>query len=346
MTTDAPPRYWIGFDLGGTKMQCSLFDDQMQLVKTQRKRTRDDRSSVVSTERIVALIRKLLDEADVKPTQLAGIGIGCPGPVEWENGIVRVAVNLGWHNVAIGPFLEEQFECPVVVLNDVDAGVYGEYRAGAGRGSRTTVGIFPGTGIGGGCVYDGQILRGKLLSSMEIGHIKICDSPRVGATGMTGTLETEASRLAIAGEVAKLAFRGEAPSVRKSAGTDLDDIRSKTLSQAVIKGDTAVRRVIEDACQIIGYAVANVVLMICPDRVVLGGGLVEAMPELVLEAVSRIAHQHVFECYRDQFEIRVAELGDQAATVGAAHWFEKQCSGDWLAYRDRLGIGESDSGAG
>jgi glucokinase len=320
----AKPKYWIGFDLGGTKMQCTLFDDEMKPISDRRKRTRGELGVEGSLSRIETTIAKVLDEAKVAPSQLAGIGIGCPGPVEWEKGIVHVAVNLGWENVPIGKYLQDKFHCPVSVLNDVDAGVYGEYCAGAAKGTRTTVGIFPGTGIGGGCVYEGQILRGKLLSCMEIGHIKICSSPRVGATGMTGTLETEASRLSIAGEIAKLAYRGEAPNLFKSAGTELSEIRSKTIADAIAKGDKAVQKAVEDACEIIGFAVANIVLLICPDCVVLGGGLVEAMPELILKEVTKVSRKHVFECYRDQFEVRIAKLGDEAATVGSAAWVKKQ----------------------
>lgn len=323
MTTEANRKYWIGFDLGGTKMQCTLFDESMKQVASRRRRTRGELGVEGSLERIEATINKLLDEAKIPPSQLLGIGIGCPGPVEWETGVVRVAVNLGWENVAVGKFLEDNFKCPVAVLNDVDAGVYGEYCAGAAQGSRTTVGLFPGTGIGGGCVYDGQILRGRVLSCMEIGHVKICGSPRPGATGMTGTLETEASRLAIAGEIAKLAYRGEAPHLFKSAGTEIGAIRSKTIAEAIEQGDKLVKKTVEGACEIIGYAVANLVLLMCPDCIVLGGGLVEAMPNMFIKHVTDVARKSVFECYRDEFEIRAAQLGDDAATVGAAAWIAK-----------------------
>ncbi len=323
VATEDKPHYWLGFDLGGTKMQCTLFDASLKAIESRRKRTRGELGMKGSLERIEAVIVKLLEEAKIEASQLAGIGIGCPGPVEWEKGVVRVAVNLGWENVPIGKILSDKFKCPVSVLNDVDAGVYGEYVAGAARGARTVVGIFPGTGIGGGCVYDGEILRGKLLSCMEIGHIKINGSPRVGATGMTGTLETEASRLSIAAELAKLVYRGEAPNLQKLAGTELSEIRSKTIAEAIEKGDKQVERVVEAACQIIGEAVANVVLLMCPDCVVLGGGLVEAMPDLFVKEVTKTARKSVFECYQDQFQICAAKLGDDAATVGAAAWVKK-----------------------
>ena len=318
-------KYWIGFDLGGTKMLAAALDPGFTIIASKRKKTRGDQSHV-TLERIEGLIRKMLEENAIDANRIAGIGIGCPGPVEWQTGVVRVAVNLGWKDVAVGKFLEDKFQCPVAVLNDVDAGVYGEYRFGAGRGSRTTLGIFPGTGIGGGCVYDGQILRGKHLTNMEIGHIMITSSPRLGATAMTGTLESEASRLAIAGEIAKLAYRGEAPSVFRSAGTDLSKLRSKSISEAIKAGEKSVQAVIENAAQLIGYAVTNMVHLIGPDCIILGGGLVEAMPELFLREVIKTAQRSVLPCYADTFRVKCAELGDNAAVMGAAGWIAKHVS--------------------
>lgn len=316
-------KYWVGFDLGGTKMQCTLFDDQMQQIGAKRRRTKGEIGAEAGLERIENTILKVLEDEKLDLDQLAGIGIGCPGPVEWETGVVRIAVNLGWENVPVGKYLHEKLKCPVAVLNDVDAGVYGEHVAGAGVGARSTFGLFPGTGIGGGCVYDGQILRGRAISCMEVGHIKICGSEREGATGMTGTLETESSRLAIAGELAKLAFRGEAPHLFKSVGTELGAIRSKTIAEAIENGDDEVKEVVSKACEMIGFAVANVVLILCPDRVVLGGGLVEAMPDLFVSLVAKTAKKHVFDCYKDEFEVKAAKLGDDAATIGAASWIKR-----------------------
>ncbi|MEM7477615.1 MAG: ROK family protein, partial [Planctomycetota bacterium] len=126
MSTDSiAAKYWIGFDLGGTKMQCTLYDESFQPVADKRKRTKGDQGSESGLQRIESTIRKLLTDNEIAIEDLAGIGIGCPGPVEWEKGIVRVAVNLGWENVPVGTFLKDKFQCPVAVLNDVDAGVYG-----------------------------------------------------------------------------------------------------------------------------------------------------------------------------------------------------------------------------
>jgi glucokinase len=319
-TNVRPGRYWIGFDLGGTKMLALLLDEEFKVVGRRRKKTKGHEGVEEGLRRIEGIIEQLLEETHVTKEQIAGIGIGCPGPVDWKKGIVKEAVNLKWHNVPVGDHLQKKFGCPVAVLNDVDAGVYGEYRFGAGIDAHCVLGIFPGTGIGGGCVYDGQIMHGKKLTCMEVGHIRISSSGRVSGAEMSGTLEAEASRLTIAAELAKLAFRGEAKHLMKLAGTDLSNMRSKVIAEAIKEGDEEVEKVVRRAAKEIGIAVANMVHLLCPDKIVLGGGLVEAMPNLFTEEVYSTARRNVFDCYKDEFEVKAAVLGDDAGAMGAAAW--------------------------
>ncbi len=317
-------RFWIGFDLGGTKMQGVLCDSSLKPLARVRKKSKGTEGAKSGIDRIGDIIEKLVTDAGGDHSNIAGIGIGCPGPVEWEKGIVRIAVNLGWKNAAIGPALSSRFHCPVSVLNDVDAGVYGEYRFGAAAGARCAIGLFPGTGIGGGCVYDGTILRGKLLTCMEVGHIRIGGGTRTSGIEMSGTLESEASRLTIAAECAKLAIRGEAPHLLEAAGTDIARIRSKTIAEAIAKGDKAVERVVARSMDQLGIAIVNMIHLLCPDKIVLGGGVVEAMPKLVLSEVEKTVKKYVLDCYADQYSIEIAKLGDDAGSLGAAAWVAHQ----------------------
>jgi len=322
--SDQSGRVWAGFDLGGTKMLVVLYDDQFQPIAKKRRKTRGSEGADSGMGRIESTIEKALAEAQVDPKRLAGIGIGCPGPVDMDNGRILEAPNLGWDDVNVSERLAKHFSCPVVVLNDVDAGVYGEYRFGAAVGSRCAVGIFPGTGIGGGCVYHGTILQGAGVSCMEIGHTRISSSVRTGGYAMTGTLEAEASRLTVAAEAAKAAYRGEAPYLMAHGGTDLTDIRSGTIAEAIENGDVAIRRLVEEASKTIGIAVVNIVHLLAPDRIILGGGLVEAMEDMILSTVKRTAKKHVMHAYRDRFDVVAAKLGDDASVLGAAAWAKHQ----------------------
>lgn len=327
-STDAADRVWVGFDLGGTKMLAALFDDEFTLLGKRRRKTRGSQGAESGMSRIESTILKAFEEADQPLQRLAGIGIGCPGPVDMDHGRLLQAPNLGWDDVNIADRLADRFGCPVAVINDVDAGVYGEYRFGAATGARCAVGIFPGTGIGGGCIYRGEILQGAGVSCMEIGHTRISSSVRTGGYSFTGTLEAEASRLTVAAEAVKAAYRGEAPYLLRKAGTDLANVRSGTIAESINNGDIAVHSLVLEAAKTIGFAVVNIVHLLAPDRIVLGGGLVEAMEDLIVGTVKKTARKHVMQAYRHRFDVVAAQLGDDASVLGAAAWIRRQVSGD------------------
>jgi glucokinase len=265
-----------------------------------------------------------LNENEIHTDEIAGIGIGCPGPIDLENGRILTTPNLGWDDVDIGQFLKARFGCPVVVMNDVDAGVFGEYKFGSAKEARCVVGVFPGTGVGGGCVYNGRILQGAGISCMEIGHTRISSSTRSSGYKLPGTVEAEASRLTIAAEAAKAAHRGDAPYLLRKTGTDLAEIRSSALADSITNGDKVIRGLVEDAAMSIGLAVVNVVHLLAPDKIVLGGGLVEAMEELFVGTVRKTARNNVMGVYKDSFDVVAAELGDDAAVLGAAAWAKQE----------------------
>ncbi len=319
-------RNWVGFDLGGTKMLAKVFDSNYRGLAQSRTKTKGYDGAKSGLNRIVATIAEALEDADVKGDKLAGIGIGCPGPLDLGKGIIHSAPNLGWTNVRIKDRLEKEFGCPAVIMNDVDAGVYGEYRFGAARNARTALGVFPGTGIGGGCVYDGQIIRGKNESCMEIGHVQVVPHGPLCGCGHRGCLEAVASRLVIAAQSAAAAYRGQAPHLLANAGTDLKNIRSGALSSAIAAGDLQVERIVRDAAKHIGFAVASMVNVLAPDVVVLGGGLVEAMTDLFIEEVSGTAKDRVMPALIDTFEVKAAGLGDDAGVMGAAAWAAHELS--------------------
>src|SRR5262245_3439219 len=315
-------RPWVGFDLGGTKMLAAAFSPEFRVLGRRRRKTKGSEGAKAGLERIMETIHDALVEGKLSQEKLAGIGVGCPGNVDLEKGVVIDSANLGWKNVQIREALEKEFKCPAVVLNDVDAGVFGEYRFGAGKNARCVIGVFPGTGIGGGCVYEGQILRGKNVSCLEIGHVQVNPNGLICGCGRVGCLETEASRLAIAAAAATAAYRGEAPHLLAAAGTDLANIRSGVLADAIQAGDRVIERIVERAARLIGWVVGDVVNLLAPDVVVLGGGLVEAMPDLLVNEVEQAARQRAAPPFAKTFKVAPAKLGDDAVVRGAAAWAE------------------------
>lgn len=319
--------YWLGFDLGGTKMLATVFDDLFKPLGSARKKTKGAEGAEKGLARMKDVIDEALKTAGIERGQLGGIGVGAPGPLDLDAGIVLDTPNLGWKDVKLKKLLQETAGCPVFVLNDVDAGTYGEYRFGAAKGARCAVGIFPGTGIGGACIYEGRILRGKTASAMEIGHIQLLpEGPRCGC-GRRGCLEALASRLVISRAAAAAAYRGQAPWLAEHIGTDLSNIRSGALSDAVKNGDKAIEQILRDAAQWLGVGAACVINLLAPDIIVLGGGLVEAMPKLFESEVSQTAAERVMPALRNSFRVCIAKLGDDAGTYGAAAWTAEQVTG-------------------
>jgi glucokinase len=313
-------KYWVGFDLGGTKMLATVFDSEFKPCGRERKKTKGHAGSETGVVRISKTIRDALADAEIDVGQVAGIGVGFAGPLDLEKGVLFEAPNLGWTDVPLKDLLENDFACPVVVANDVDAGVFGEYKFGAAKGARCAIGVFPGTGIGGGCVFNGTILSGKNRSCMEIGHIEVNPAGPLCGCGQYGCLEAVASRLAVAAAAAQAVYRGQAPALMKIAGSDLSNIRSGALAQAVDEGDSVIEAILRTAARHVGVAIANVVHLLAPDIVVLGGGLVEALPALYVETATAAANERVLSSFVDTFQVKAAELGDDATVMGAAAW--------------------------
>ena len=318
MASNKKKEYWAGFDLGGTKMLCVVFDKHFQVVGRSRKKTKGHEGMSAGLKRINANIHEAIQDAGLNPSAISGIGIGCPGPLDFKKGTIREAPNLGWKNIPIQESIESEFGCPAVIANDVDAGLFGEYQFGAAQDVRCAFGIFPGTGIGGACVYEGKLFRGRNTSCMEIGHIPLLHAGPLDGAGNAGSLESVASRLAIAGAAAQAAYRGQAPKLMESAGTDISQIRSGVLAQSIQSGDRAVAASVAQAAEHLGLAVVTVVHLLAPDVIVFGGGLIEAMSSEILPIVEDVARRRVLPSLRDEFSIAEAELGDDAAVMGAA----------------------------
>ena len=322
-------KYWVGFDLGGTKMLANVYDSSFQTLSRVKEKTPVNDGPKAIQLKIRETIRKALKAAGIPIRSLSGIGVGCPGVLALDKGLILEAPNLGWKRVPLQALLKSWFHCRVALVNDVDAGTYGEYRFGAGKKAHTLLGVFPGTGIGGGCVYAGKLLRGKTGSAMEIGHIPTRENGRLCGCGNRGCLEAHAGRLAISAEVAQAVFRGEAPYLAARGGSDLKKLKSGLLAKAIKAGDVTVEHIVRNGMHLMGRGIGGVVNLLAPDVVVLGGGLVEAMPRLVLEEVRLGIKETAMASLAKQVRVKEARLGDDATTLGAAALAEEGGQGGY-----------------
>jgi glucokinase len=306
----------LGVDIGGTKIQATVLDHKYEKLGQCRKKSKSKKGDEKAEDRICRIIDEALEDAD-RPA-IAGIGVGSPGPLDPETGVIIDTPNLGWKNFPLGGMLSEKYGVPVVVDNDVNVGTWGEWCFGEISECEDVIGVFPGTGIGGGIIINRKLLHGFSGAAGEIGHMTIeVDGPLCGC-GKRGCLEALASRVAIAKEVAALAMREDAAWIRENCGTDLSRIRSGALAKAIEAGEKMVEDVVRKAAYYNGIAVANLINILSPEAVVLGGGLVEAMEDLFLEEVRRAIAAHAMPFLRKEVKVTAARLGDDAVVLGAA----------------------------
>jgi glucokinase len=314
----------IGFDMGGTKMLAVVLDEEYKEKGRAKMRTPIGAGNEKTLEAIAELVSEALDDADTKASEVAAIGIAVPGPIDRERGHVIDMPNAGMHDFELRDALEEMVGIPVVLENDVNAGTYGESVAGAAKGMQNVVGVFPGTGVGGGIVIDGKLYRGRTGSAGEVGHMIIEVGGRRCGCGKHGCLEALSSKTAIAKELVHLALNGQAPTVLEKAGTDIGLIKSSVIKKAMAAGEHAVIEVVERAAWYLGVGLGSLVDIFDPDAVILGGGLVEKLGKSYLKPVEASMREH--SMIKSDVQLIAASLGDDSVIIGAAAlaWQEQE----------------------
>lgn len=314
----------IGFDLGGTKMLSAVINPEENSVLGTKKKKTDAETEEELVEDIRSAIDRSLEKSDRSKKDLAAIGIAVPGPVDFKEGILLETPNIGVKNMPLRKDLEEEYDVPVLLENDVNAGLWGEFIAGAGRGFNHVVGVFPGTGIGGGLVLDGKLYRGVGGGAGEVGHMTVLiDGPLCGC-GNRGCLEALASKTAVAREIVQLAARGMAPTVLDETDCDIRKVKSSVIEKAIENGETAVEESLNKSAEYLGIGLANIVNIFNPEVIVLGGGLVEKFGAAYVSRAELVMRGRAMRRLQDQVRIRVTELGDDAVVIGAANLVAKE----------------------
>lgn len=264
------------------------------------------------------VVRKAAQEGGVDPTTLRGVGIGAPGPIDAEHGAIRTAPNLkGWQDVPLRDELSRRLGVPVALDNDMRVAVIAEGAAGAGRGARSWIALWPGTGVGGGVVIDGKVVTGTTNSAGELGHITIkAGGPKCGCGGR-GHLEALASRTAIVKWIAKRVEEGDKTVLTKKVGNVME-ARSEDLREAFTSGDKLVTRAVRRGARFLAIGAASIANAVNPELVVLGGGLVEALGEPFARLVEKEVRKLPLAAATGHLKVAISQLGDDAGITGAA----------------------------
>lgn len=309
----------IGIDIGGTKTLYVLFDERFRIIAEECHQTYPDKGGLRAfNSNLDATIGKLMRKARGQRVEVAYVGAGCAGDIDRKQGVIRSSLNLKiLQGYALRAKLEKLTGAKVYVANDVQAALYGEIARGAASKARHVIGIWIGTGIGGAVAFDRRIFLGVNGHAGDLGNYLLHAIDVSQEEARKDVLDNLASRTAIAGAAAALSVSHRAPEITKAAGTDIREINAGVLAKAIRNGDKSVKKLVDSRASVIGAVLSNFVDFLNPDMVVLGGGLVEAMPRILQRQVSKAIVAHCKPATAKAVKVRVAKFLYHAGAIGA-----------------------------
>lgn len=311
-------QYVVGVDIGGTKVLAGVIDRAGKIYGTAKTKTRAAEGFENSFKRITACVKEAIQAAQMTMDDIYAIGVGAPGPLDLKNGVVIDTPNLRWKNVHLRDAFKNEFNVPVKIDNDVNTGVLGEFIFGVGKGTEDLIGLFIGTGIGGGIIINGKLLHGFNQNAGEMGHIIMNPKgPRCNC-GVKGHLEAYASKTGIENTIRRGLAKGKKSRLADKIKKAKNPIKSSQLADAYAKGDKLVVKAIDRSAKYLGYAISTYLNIFNPEMVILGGGLVESLGDSYLEKITQVAFRNAFPIASKDVKIVPAGLGDNSVILGAS----------------------------
>jgi len=307
----------LAFDLGGTKTAFGVVAENGEVLGSDKIETLAKQGPEQAIQRVNLAAQSLLQKLNIKPQELIGIGIASPGPLDISKGCVDGSPNLpGWTGYSIEQGLSSFFNLPARIDNDANAAALGEYKFGAGKNKKNMVYITVSTGIGGGVIVDGRLMRGANGNAAELGHLTLNINGPVCPCGANGCFEMYASGTAIARRTRE-AIQAGAPSQILSLAGSLEKITTHHILAALQKEDELAKKIWNETTEYLGRGLAVVINTFNPELIVVGGG-VTAAGELLFNPVREKALRYAFPRLAAVCSIVPAGLGSNVGVVGAA----------------------------
>ncbi len=308
----------IGIDLGGTKINTALVQGDGVIVAQDYRPTRATEGLQPVIERVLDSARQVLAQAGMTSAQVSGVGVGAPGPIDLETGVLLSPPNLpGWERVPLGQLVADDLGITTFLENDANAAAWGEHYFGAGRGVEHMIYVTVSTGIGGGLILDGRLYHGANGMAGEIGHIILePDGPLCGC-GSRGCLETLASGTAIARAARECVARGVPTLMGDLAEGVPERITAQLVAEAARRGDKEAGEILTGAMEYLGIGMANLVNLFNPQLIVIGGGVAN-IGERLFRPVRQAIERNAFRMAAQVVRVVPAELGDDVGVLGAA----------------------------
>lgn len=319
--------YVIGIDMGATNIVTILSSRDGKIITRSTRKTLGSKGKDKTMSQIVNSARSILKEGEklgVSVKSILGMGVGGPGPINSEEGIMYVAPNIpGWVNTSIVKELGDELNLPVYLENDANAAALGEWWMGAGRDVENLVLLTLGTGIGGGIIIDGHVLHGIKYTAGEIGHMVIHEDGLLCGCGNRGCFEAYASAKAVVNRTITEIKNGKKTMLTDIVKNNLGKISCKMVFETAKKGDDLCKKIVADTAKYLGIGISNIVNILNPQMVVLSGGMAKAGNQL-FEPVRKYVKGHAFTAAVEGVKIVPTKLGPNAGAIGAVAFVLKK----------------------
>jgi len=317
LSTNFSKNFNIGVDLGGTNIKIAVVDKCGNIIYSDSTPTEAHMGYGHTINNIINAIKNILAKNNLDISQIGGVGFGCPGMVDPEKGLVKFLPNIpGWINIDLADIIKQELGLKAGVDNDVRCAALGEYYYGAGKGYNSMVCLTVGTGVGSGIILGGKLLRGSNFSAGEIGHMILQEhGGKICGCGGTGCFETLASGPSIVEMAEKYIMGGKSAKFRELA--DGGEITPEIVARAASFGDEVAKTIYKITGYWIGIAITNVVNLLNPEIVIIGGGVTNA-GDLLMDPIKRTVNERALKTATEKLIITTAKLGNNAGVIGAS----------------------------
>ena len=309
--------YRVGIDLGGTNIAVGIVDDEYNIVGRGKIKTRAPRPAEEICDDIANAVEMALEEAKLTMADINSVGIGTPGAVNPQTGVISYSANLKFFDVNIVSLLESRIGTKVYIDNDANAAALGEMIAGAGKGAKDFIAITLGTGVGGGAIIDGKMLLGNNFGGGELGHTVIIHNGVQCGCGRKGCWETYASATGLIRQTKEKMLECKDSIMWKLVNGNIDKVNGRVAFDAMRQNDKAGIEVVDTYCEYIACGIVNIINIFQPEVLCIGGGISNEKSNL-LDRINPILDR---ECYSKNpvyTKLKTAELGNDAGIIGAA----------------------------
>ncbi len=311
--------YKLGIDLGGTNIVAGVVDENYKIVATGSVKTNCPRPAEEIADDMALAAKTAIENAGLKISDIDAMGVGSPGAIDPVNGVICYANNLDFYDVPIAAMLKERLGTDFYVENDANAAAYGEYIAGAGKGTKNFIAITLGTGVGGGVIIDGKIYSGSNYAGAELGHTVINMDGEVCTCGRQGCWEAYASATALIRQTKQAMIRYPKSVMWELCGGDINKVNGRTAFDAMRKDDEAGKRVVARYIEFVAVGVSNVINIFQPEILCIGGGISKEGDTLIVPLRASVRGENYARNIPETTEIKAAALGNDAGIIGAAY---------------------------